>query len=121
MHGNSDEDEERRRQEQELARLSPTDRLYGTGPRLTASGFEDRRSKRRTGRVVPLPLRLHPRVRAIFDAIMERDNHASAVVLFEVFVETYQQQHGAIDESQLPSDDELVRRYLREQGKRDVT
>ena len=120
MHGrDDDEEEERRRQEAELARLSPIDRIYGSAPLTTASGFADRRSKRRTGRVVPLPLRLHPRVRAITDAIIDRDDHASAVVFYEVLLELYQQQHGAIDQSKLPSDDELIRRYVKERGKRD--
>jgi len=65
------EDEERRRQERERKKLPLVDRLHGSSPRITASGFEDLRSKRRTGRVVQLPLRLHPRVRAIIDIIMQ--------------------------------------------------
>jgi len=119
MHGRNDEEEERKRQERERNRLSPSDRLYGRGPRITASGFEDRRSKRRTGRVVPLPLRLQPRVRAIVDAIIDRDEHPSAVVFFEVLLDMYQQQMGAIDQSLLPSDEELIRRYLKGQDDND--
>lgn len=109
MHGNGEE-EERRRQQREREKLSPIDRLHGSPPRTTKSGFLDGRSNRRTGRLVQLPLRLHPRVRAIVDAIMVRDRHPSMVALFEEMIEAYQQVHGPIDTSLLPSDQELIRR-----------
>lgn len=115
-----DEAEERKRQQRERERMSLTDRLFGRPPRTTASGFDDMRSKRRTGRVVQLPIRLHPRVRAIVGAIMERDQHPSLVVLFEEMLEAYMQIHGPIDETKLPSDEELVRRLEDERDRRDV-
>jgi len=115
----SDEEEERRRQERERARLPLVDRLHGSSPRITASGFEDLRSKRRTGRVVQLPLRLHPRVRAIIDIIVERDKPPSLVALFEDMLEAYLEKYGPIDQSLLPSDEELVRRIENERDKRD--
>jgi hypothetical protein len=112
------EDEERRRQERERGKLPLIDRLHGSAPRITASGFEDLRSKRRTGRVVQLPLRLHPRVRAIIDIIMERDKPPSLVALFEDMLEAYLEKRP-IDVSLLPSDEELVRRYENERDRRD--
>jgi hypothetical protein len=115
-----DEEEERRRQERERARLPLIDRLHGKSPRITESGFEDLRSKRRTGRVVQLPLRLHPRVRAIIDIIIERDKPPSLVVLFEDMLEAYLEKHGPIDQSLIPSDEELVRRIEKERDKHDA-
>lgn len=114
-----DEEEERRRLQREREKMSLVDRLTGRPPRTTASGFKDRRSKRRTGRVVQLPIRLHPRMRAIVDAIMDRDQHPSLVVLFEEMLEAYMQVHGPIDSATLPSDEELVRRLEQERDKRD--
>jgi hypothetical protein len=119
MGTNDDEREERERQQKERERLSLTDRLLGRPPRKTASGFDDLRSKRRTGRVVQLPIRLHPRVRAIVGAIMERDQHPSLVVFFEEMLAAYMQIHGPIDETKLPTDEELVRRLEDERDKRD--
>lgn len=112
------EEAERRRQEAERKKLPLIDRLHGSSPRITASGFQDLRSKRRTGRIVQLPLRLHPRVRAIIDLIMERDRPPSLVVLFEEMLAAYLEKHP-IDHSLLPSDEELVRRYELERDGRD--
>ncbi len=115
-----DEDEERKRQERERATMSFMDRLYGRKPRITVNGFEDIRPKRRTGRIVQLPLRLHPRVKSIVDHIMERDKPPSLVVLFEEMVEAYLEKHGPIDPADLPSDEELIRRMEQERDKRDA-
>lgn len=122
MSGRDDDDEEaeRKRQQREREKMSLTDRLLGKPPRTTASGFEDMRSKRRTGRVVQLPIRLHPRVRAIVGAIMERDQHPSLVVLFEEMLAAYMKIHGAIDQSQLPSDEQLVRRFEQKRDEDDA-
>lgn len=118
MQGN-DEEAERLRQSRERERMPVVDRLHGSAPRTTASGFRDLRSSRRTGRVVQLPLRLHPRVRAIIDAIMEQHKPPSLVALFEEMLEAYLEKHGDIDQSRLPSDEELVRRIEQERDKRD--
>jgi hypothetical protein len=96
------------------------DRLLGRPPRITSSGFKDRRSGQRKGRVVQFPLRLHPRVKAIIDLIMERDKPPSHVVLFEDMVAAYLDKHGPIDPADLPSDEELVRRIEQERDKRDA-
>lgn len=119
MHDKDDEEEELRRQEAELAGLSPLDRLYGHAPLTTAAGFDDARSNRRTGRVAQLNLRMQLRARAIVDAIVKRDKVTSHVVLFELMLEAYQQVHGPISEDDLPDDDELIRRYIKEKRKRD--
>jgi hypothetical protein len=119
MVGSDDEEAERKRQERERERLSHVDRLHGSAPRTTSSGFKDMRSGRRTGRVVQLPLRLHPRVKAIIDAIMAQHRPPSLVALFEEMLEAYLEKHGDIDQSRLPSDEELVRRIENERDKRD--
>ena len=116
MHGS---DEERRRQGQTPATLPALDRLHGAPRRVTASGFTDLRSTRRTGRVVQLPLRVHPRVKAVVDALLERDGHPSMVALIEAAIDAYQQVHGVIDPELLPSEEELVRRIERERHLRD--
>lgn len=122
MHGRDDEDderEERERQVRKRAQMSPMDRLYGALPRKTTAGDDDLRSERRTGRLLPLLVRLHPRVRAIFRAVLKRDGPMSAVVLFELMLEAYLEKHGPIDQSLLPSDEELIRRIEEERDKRD--
>lgn len=103
-----DEEEERQRQALERSRLNPLDRLYGK-PAVGMQGL------RRRGRVVQMPLRMQLRVRAILEHIMQRDAHDSLPVLFEVLLELYLEKHGAVDERQLPSDDELIARYLKKE------
>ncbi|MBS0243976.1 MAG: hypothetical protein JSS20_17520 [Proteobacteria bacterium] len=115
-----DEEEERRRQARERARLEPEDRLYGD-VRRTKSGRPDARSKeKRRYRVVQMQLRLRLRVRAMIDRIMERDRHPSRVVLFEEMLQAYLEKFGPLDQSELPSDDELVEAFLEEQDNDDA-
>lgn len=114
-----EEEEEWRRLEEERRRMSLEERLHGSPMRTTRDGFPDGRSRRRTGRKLSLPLRVHPRIYALIDAIMERDGHVSRVELLEVMVETYLQVHGAIPEDRLPSDEDLIARIERERDKRD--
>jgi hypothetical protein len=108
MRGNDDEMEERLRQARERAAQTLEDRLLGGPARTTKSGFPDKRRRRATGRVVPLGLRVHPRFKALWDKLLERDNIPSGVTFAEILLETYQQVHGAIDQSELPTDEELV-------------
>jgi hypothetical protein len=113
------EDEERRRLERERKRLEPRDRLYGYAPRRTADGFPDQRSERRTGRVVQMPLRVHPRVKAMMLAIKKRDNIPSLVMLLELMVEAYLKEYGPLDEDELPTLEQLVEAMERERDRRD--
>ena len=99
--------------------MSPTDRLHGSEPRTTADGFPDLRSLRRTGRVVQLPFRVHPLVKAMMLAILLRDGHSSMVALLEACINAYLKVHGPIDTSELPTLDELVENLERERDKRD--
>jgi hypothetical protein len=55
------------------------------------------------------------RVRAILEFIMQRDEHDSLPELFEVLLELYLEKYGAVDGASLPSDEELVRRYLKKE------
>jgi hypothetical protein len=120
MGGRDDEEAERQRQRRERAGLPPEERLYGEVKR-TKSGRPDGRSKgKRKYRLVQMPLRLRLRVFAMIDLIIERDQHPSRVELFEVMLQAYLEKYGAIDEAQLPSDDELVDDYLEEQDNNDA-
>lgn len=107
----TDEEEERQRQARERSRLSPLDRLYDR-PAVGMHGL------RRRGRVVQMPLRMQLRVRAILEHIMQRDDHDSLPELFEILLELYLDKYGAVDERQLPSDDELIARYLKKEDDR---
>lgn len=111
-----DEDLERQRQSRERARLSFLERLYAKPFRVAKTGFTDGRSERRTGRIIQLPLRVHPRMKAMVRAIMERDGVPSMVVLFELMAQAYLEKIGDIDWSKIPSDEDLL---LRIENKRD--
>ena len=110
MTQDDDENAERERQARERGRLSFMERLYGKANRITRSGFTDGRSERRTGRTIQLPLRVHPRMKAMVMAIRTRDGVPSMVVLFELMAQAYLEKEGDIDWSKLPSDDELLKR-----------
>ena len=60
------------------------------------------------------------RTRAIVAAIIERDRHESLPALFEILIGIYQEKFGAIDGTEIPPDDELVRRHLDERDSRDA-
>lgn len=114
-----DEDEERERQKRERARLTFLERLYGIPYRITSTGFVDGRSLRRTGRVVQMPLRVHPRVKAMVMAIMERDKVPSFVVLFEEFAHAYLQKVGDIDWDKIPKNEALLEQIERKRDEDD--
>jgi hypothetical protein len=116
----NDEEQERLRLLRERQQLSPLDRLYSKPPRTTADGFVDQRSELRTGRVVQMPLRVHPQVKAMMLAIKKRDNIPSLVILLELMLDAYQKVHGALYVSELPSLESLVERIERERDKRDA-
>lgn len=110
MTPDDDERAERDRQSHERAQLSFLERLYGKAFRVTRDGFIDGRGPRRTGRIIQLPLRVHPRMKAMVMAVMERDRVPSMVVLFELMAQAYLEKEGDIDWSKLPSDEELLKR-----------
>lgn len=120
MEREEEENTEREHLRVERQKMSPTDRLHGSEPRTTADGFPDMRSLRRTGRVVQLPFRVHPQVKALMLAIRQRDNHPSMVALLEECVDAYMKIHGPIETSELPTLDELVENLERERDKRDA-
>ncbi len=114
-----DEDEEYARQQRERAKLSPIERLHGGPTRKTVSGLPDLRSLRRTGNVVQLAMRVHPKIKATAMALMARDGHGSMVALYMDMLALYQNTHGAVDASQLPTEEELVRLIEMERLARD--
>ena len=116
---NSDEATERLRQERERAKLKPVDRIHGVPPRITSTGLEDLRSKRRKGRVVQMSLRMQLRVRAALAFIMDRDNHEGLPELFEIMMQLYLEKYGGINEGDLPSEDDMIRQYLKKQDEKD--
>lgn len=121
-HGNGgdDEAEERRRQELERAKLNPVDRVHGEPPRITASGLEDLRSKRRKGRVVQMSLRMRLGVRAALAFIIQRDHHDGLPELFEILLQLYFAKYGGLNDGDLPSEEEMIRRYLEKRDEKDA-
>lgn len=111
------EDEERQRQAKERAALSLNDQLYGP-KKLTAAGTPSLQHKRRTGNVLQLNARIRPKLRHMIEAIMRRDNIPSLPVLIEAMLEAYQRLHGALNEGDIPSDQEIIDMYLKEEEKR---
>jgi hypothetical protein len=109
-----EEDLEWQRQKRVLAKLPPKVRIYSEPVRETVDGSEDGRSKRRKGRVVQYPMRLQLRAKAIVDLIMDRDEFEDRTHLFEFLLDAYLKEHP-IDQSQIPSDDELADRYVEAQ------
>jgi predicted lipid-binding transport protein (Tim44 family) len=115
-----DEEEERRKQKEEQKGMSPVDRAVGRPPCKTKSGHPDGRSRRRTGRIMQIPIRATLRAKAMLDAIIERDNIASQAAFLEKALEAYQAVNGPLDESDIPSEEELLSRFERERDKRDA-
>lgn len=113
MHGDDGEEEERRRQAKERANMNPMDRAYGKPPK-------DRRGKRRRGRLEQMALRMQLKVKAVVDHILDRDEHDGLPELFEIMVADYLEKYGGIDASLIPSEEELVERYLRKQDDKDA-
>jgi hypothetical protein len=118
MHDDEEEDE-RRRIKREREKMEPSDRIHGSAPRLTVDGFPDQRCLQRTGRVVQMPIRVHPRVKAIILAIKKRDKVQSMVMLFELMLKAYLKEYGPIDDAELPTMEELAENMEKERDKRD--
>lgn len=116
--GDNDEEVERKRQERDRARLSPLDQLYGP-PKVTLAGDDDRRSKRRKGRVFRMPLSMQVRVRAVLNLVLDRDGHDGLPALFEVMMVDYLRKYGGIDEAAIASEEELIRRHLLKRDEKD--
>lgn len=114
------DDDEWRRFARERDAMSAIDRIHGAPPRNTADGFIDQRSQRRTGRVILMPFRVHPRVKALILAIKARDNIPSLPVFLEEMLEVYQEKYGPIAEKDLPTDEQLAAQIERERDKRDA-
>lgn len=83
------------------------------------SGLPDLRSLRRTGNVVQLAMRVHPKIKATAMALMARDRHGSMVALYVEMLNLYQKTHGPVDPSMLPTEEELVRLIEMERLARD--
>lgn len=113
-----DDDEERRKLEAERKRQRPVDRLYGKAPRRTLAGDLSGHARRRKGRIFPVLFRMTLRTRAIMAALRERDDIPSDPVFLELLIEAYLELY---DDPPIiiPSDQELIEQYEREQEERD--
>ena len=120
MQGDDEEEQERQRLERERARLDPVDRVYDKPPRITAAGDRDRREARRKGRVIQMSLRMQLKVRAVLAFIIDRDDHDGLPELFEILLQLYLEKYPGIDEKDLPSEDEMIRRYLAKRDEKDA-
>ena len=112
-----DEKEEWERLKAERRKKSFFDRLYDSDPAPSDDGSENQQKHRRTGRLIALGLRGHPRTKAMMIAIRDRDEVPSLVVLLELALEAYLKVHGAED-LDIPSDDEIIERLEAERDKR---
>ena len=110
-----DEDEYIDDEEIELELIDP---LYDTDVITNAAGARDGRTRRRKGRVIQIPLRAHPRVVAMIEAILIRDGHDSVVDLFVVMLRAYCQVYGRFKKTDLPSDRVLIDRFLKKRDDR---
>lgn len=119
MTARNDEEEERRRQRQERKKLPLEDQLYGPKKR-TAAGTYSMQHNRRTGRLVPINVRVRPKNRHIIEALMHRDKVPTIVLFMELMIEAYEKVYGSLDEGDIPSDEEIIDMYLKEQDKRDA-
>ena len=97
MSDKDDEEEERLRQRKENRRMTPKDRWYKKPPVVTKTGRRDLRSDQRTGRTEQMNVKLTPRLRAMVEAILDRDQPPSFAVMFEEMVDVYLEKHGALD------------------------
>jgi len=113
-----DEAEERQRQARERAGLSPEDQLYGPKKR-TASGTYSLQHNRRTGRKLQFNTHIRPKLRHIIEFAMRRDKVPSVVVFFELMLDAYLQVYGPLKDGDIPSDQEIVDLFLKEQEDRD--
>ena len=116
-----DEDLERRRQQLELEQRATIDQLYVNPPRVSQSGLPDGRSApgRRKGRVINVPLRVHPRVNAILRLILKNGPPDTVPDLFVDMLDSYLKIRTDVNQSSVLSDAELIRLYLAEQEKKD--
>ncbi len=104
----------------DLIELDLIDPLYDDGkiiPNIT--GRRDQRTLKRKGRVVQRIVRVHPRVAAMLDFIMLRDTHEHLTDLFVIMLQAYCKTYGRVRKSELPSDEELIREYLKQVSKKD--
>ena len=116
MNGN-DEDEERRRQALENQALPLDDLIYGP-KRKTATGQEDLRHEARENRVKPVPLRMQLRVNVILRAAMKKAGYKSFPKFFELMLAVYLESHP-LDDALIPSEEELIRRFLNQRDEDD--
>ena len=114
-----DEEAEWRRLEAERASKESIHRMYAE-MRITAAGDDDIRHERRTGRLLQMSFRMHPKTRQLIRAIMRLPHRPpSLVVLFEQMLEAYLKQYGGLNDSDVPSDGEAIDMFLKERDKRD--
>lgn len=119
MHGKDRDDDddvdEWLRKERETMPLN--DRPYGKPRHVTADGFIDGRSERRTGRVLLMPIRMSLLGKALFRTIKKREGIPSDAVLLEILMEAYMKDKP-IREDEIPNLKQLVEQYEKEQDKR---
>jgi hypothetical protein len=113
-----DEEEERRRQEAERKKMRLVDRVYDAPIKTTITGRISDQHKRRTGRVIPMLVRMTLRTEAILKALKERDQIPSDPVFLEILLEAYLEKYREPPIT-IPSDEELVEMFERERDERD--
>jgi hypothetical protein len=118
MRDRDDEAEERRRQ-QLVNQQVPIKNQFYPPKRTTATGEEDGRHDQRGFRFKQVPLRVQLRTNAIRRAAMLEAGYRSFPEFFELMLAVYLEKHP-IDDSQIPSEEELMRRHLEKRDEDDA-
>ena len=110
---NKDDDEERERKRQALENQDePLDDLvYGKRRKSKLTGLEDKRHDLREHRHKPTPLRMRLRTHEVLRLAMKNAGYNSFPKFFELMFAVYLKEN-AVDDTGIPTEEVLTRRYL---------
>lgn len=112
MHG-KDDDEERERQRQALADqgVDLEDLVYGKRRKSVLTGQDDKRHDLRESRHKVASLRMRLRTNEVLRRAMKEAGYNSFPKFFELMFALYLKQHP-VDDTGIPSEEDLTRQYL---------
>ena len=120
MHGRDDEDEERERQRQALEDQSKSldELVYSKRRTSILTGLEDKRHELREFRLKASPLRMRLRTNEVLRRAMQQAGYNSFPKFFELMFAIYLKQNP-VDDTGIPSEEELIRQFLAAQRAKD--
>ena len=112
MHG-KDDDEERERQRQALEDQSKSldELVYSKRRKSEITGLDDKRHELREFRLKASPLRMRLRTNEVLRRAMQQAGYNSFPKFFELMFSLYLEQNP-VDDTGIPSEDELIRQFL---------